>query len=277
MKASASVGAMPAFCGSSPVLSWTNNSGRRFCELISLANASQTLGRSTEWTASNRATASLALLDCSGPIRCRARSGQTEVNPGHFALASCTRFSPKTRCPASITGRIASAENVLDTAIKVTDARSRRACLQARAISSSTLASPSEGCVLVCEGSWGDMFKCERQLRRSIQLYRVRVRLFEPFPLPLPFGVGDQNVTRQIQSQQTKAEEACRNSRQACVAGADSRRAIDARTRPFTRGCARQADSPGGRRTFQPRPAQCSRPAGSRFFSRDGVEIGGVY
>ena len=48
MKASASTGAAPAFCGSPPVLSCTNSSGRFFCELISLANASQMLGRSTE-------------------------------------------------------------------------------------------------------------------------------------------------------------------------------------------------------------------------------------
>src|ERR1700686_5536670 len=45
-----------------------------------------------------------------------------------------------------MTGTIASAANVFDTAISVTDARSRRASAQARAISCSTLASPFGEC-----------------------------------------------------------------------------------------------------------------------------------
>ena len=61
---------------------------------------------------------------------------------GHLALASCTRFSPNTRWPASITGSIASAPNVFDTAISVTSAGSRPASRQARAISARTLARP---------------------------------------------------------------------------------------------------------------------------------------
>ena len=68
--ASASCGSTPAFCASAPVLISTNNSGVRPCLAISLASASHRLGRSTEWMASNSATASLALFDCSGPIRC---------------------------------------------------------------------------------------------------------------------------------------------------------------------------------------------------------------
>jgi hypothetical protein len=63
-----------------------------------------------------------------------------------LAFASCTRFSPKTRCPAAIIGVIASAPKVLDTAISSTDARSRRASLQARAISCSTAASALGEC-----------------------------------------------------------------------------------------------------------------------------------
>src|SRR5215207_3381724 len=100
------------------------------------------LGRSTEWMASNSATASFALLDCSGPIRCTAIPGQADTSAGHFALASCTRFSPNTRWPASITGEMAVASNVFDTAISVTDARSRPASLHARAMSCSTWARP---------------------------------------------------------------------------------------------------------------------------------------
>ena len=68
--------------------------------------------------ASNSATASLALLDCSGPIRCSAKPGCCAISGGHLPLASCTRFSPNTRWPAAITGSIASAAKVFDTATK---------------------------------------------------------------------------------------------------------------------------------------------------------------
>src|ERR1700732_4291890 len=101
----------------------------------------------------NSATASFALLDCSGPIKCKTIPGKADINPGHLALASCTRFSPKTRCPAAIIGVIASAPKVLDTAISSTDARSRRASLQARAISCSTASALGECGVIFAEFS----------------------------------------------------------------------------------------------------------------------------
>ena len=63
---------------------------------------------------------------------CLASSG------GHFAFASCTRFSPNTRWPAAITGSIVSAPKVFDTATSVTSAESRPASRQARAISERT-------------------------------------------------------------------------------------------------------------------------------------------
>jgi len=63
------------------------------------------------------------------------------LSAGHFAFASCTRFSPNTRWPAAITGSIASAPNVLEIATRVTEAGSRRASAQARAISARTVAS----------------------------------------------------------------------------------------------------------------------------------------
>ena len=61
-------------------------------------------------------------------------------NPGHLALASWTRFSPNTRCPAAITGRISSAEKVFDTATSRTEAGSRparpaAACMRVRTAS----------------------------------------------------------------------------------------------------------------------------------------------
>ena len=49
------------------------------------------------------------------------------MSAGHFALASCTRFSPNTRWPAAITGTIASGPKVLLTATRVTG-RAGRPC-----------------------------------------------------------------------------------------------------------------------------------------------------
>src|SRR5690348_13422162 len=144
-KASAASGRIPAFCGSAPVLISTNNRGARPCLAISLASAAHRLARSTEWLASNSATASLALLDCSGPIRCSATSGWRALRSGHFPLASCTRFSPNTCWPAAMTGAIASTAKVFETATSVTPAGSRPASPQACAILRLTSASRSAG------------------------------------------------------------------------------------------------------------------------------------
>ncbi len=59
---------------------------------------------------------------------CAARARDAApASAGHFALASCTRFSPNTRWPAAITGSMASAANVFDTATSVTPRRIARA------------------------------------------------------------------------------------------------------------------------------------------------------
>ena len=101
------------------------------------------LGRSTEWITSNSATASFALLDCSGPIRCNSTPGQARHQRRPFRLALPARGFRRTRAArASITGEMAVASNVFDTAISVTDARSRRASLHARAMSCSTWTRP---------------------------------------------------------------------------------------------------------------------------------------
>ena len=124
--------------------------GCRPCLAISLASASHRLGRSTEWIASNSATASFALLDCSGPIRCSSIPGCAPRSAGHFALASCTRFSPNTRWPAAITGSIASAPKVFDTAISVTEAGSRLASARRRDLA--TDGGKPLGCIRMVRG-----------------------------------------------------------------------------------------------------------------------------
>src|SRR3954453_22920427 len=130
--------------------------------------------------ASNSATASFALLDCSGPIRCSARPGCADISGGHFALASWTRFSPNTRCPDAITGRIPSASNVLDTAISVTAARSRRACLHSRAISCST-AARAFGKDEVSVASVSEVMSSSGcKVLRSFEFYPIQESLLEP-------------------------------------------------------------------------------------------------
>ncbi|CAH1679535.1 hypothetical protein CHELA1G2_14562 [Hyphomicrobiales bacterium] len=108
---------------------------------ISLASAAASDSRSTVWMTSNNATASRALLLCRGPMRWSSTSGKRSRSAGHLALASWTRFSPKTRWPASSTGRISSAGNVLETATNVTSEGSRPSSRAVRAIASRTAAS----------------------------------------------------------------------------------------------------------------------------------------
>ena len=113
MKASASAGATPAFCGSSPVLSWTNNSGRRFCELISLANASQMLGPVDRMDGVEQRHRLFGLVGLQRPdqMQYRTRVSSALTQPASPWLPC--RFSPNIRCPASmITGVIANASNV---------------------------------------------------------------------------------------------------------------------------------------------------------------------
>ena len=76
----------------------------------------------------------------SDATRCRRAC---DSSGGHLAFASCTRFSPNTRWPAAITGSIASAPKVFDTATNVTSAGLRLASRHARAISARTCSRPN--------------------------------------------------------------------------------------------------------------------------------------
>src|SRR5580704_6888807 len=67
------------------------------------------------------------------------------MSGGHLALASWTRFSPNTRWPAAMTGAMASAPKVLETATRVTSSGRRRATRQASAISRRTAARAAAG------------------------------------------------------------------------------------------------------------------------------------
>src|SRR5664279_3881053 len=160
-----------------------------------------------------------------------------------------------------MTGAIDSASKVLDTAISVTEARSRRASLQARAMSCSTVTSPFGKGGVIGEGSCGAMSSLDRIFTGWVQFYRIRERLLEPFPLPFDVGSGNKDVTRQFQPQKSQTQAASRNPRAAGVAGADSGGALDAGTRPFARGRPQQADRAGLRGICQSRPAQRRRPA----------------
>ena len=141
------VGATPAFCGSSPVLTSTNKlrSARRCAadfrrqrvgELAAgRASRSRRTGRARRapcWSATAR----------SGAARC------PETRPadrGHFPCASCTRFSPNTRWPASSTGRIASAPWPLLTATSRVSPAGATAPVRAAAMRARTEARFSDG------------------------------------------------------------------------------------------------------------------------------------
>ena len=79
--------AQPPFCGSSPILTWTKQSGRRPAFAIASASAcDQRRPVDAEWIASNKATASSALFDCSRPIRCSRTLGISRAKGRPFRL-----------------------------------------------------------------------------------------------------------------------------------------------------------------------------------------------
>ncbi len=63
-------------------------------------------------------TASRALLVCKPPIRCSSSAVASARSGGNLAIASCTRFSPNSVCPAASAARTAAAGMVLETAIR---------------------------------------------------------------------------------------------------------------------------------------------------------------
>src|SRR3546814_15583964 len=67
--------ATPPFCSSAPILTWTKHAGRRPALSIARASAVTSETRSTEWIASNSATAPAALVDWTGPVRGREITG----------------------------------------------------------------------------------------------------------------------------------------------------------------------------------------------------------
>src|SRR4051794_1126600 len=77
-----------------------------------------------------------------------------------------------------MTGTIASAVNVLETATSVTDARSRRACSQARAISCSTFSSPLATGGLDGDDSRGVMCTCNGQVPADVSNFNEFEKLF---------------------------------------------------------------------------------------------------
>src|SRR5579871_5163621 len=86
---------------------------------------------------------------------------------------------------------IASVAKVFETAISVTDERSRPASRQARAISCSTATSAFGECDVTSDKFSGVMTaNTDVVLRGSLEFYGVRERLLEPFRLASPRGVG---------------------------------------------------------------------------------------
>ena len=143
MKASASCGATPAFCGSSPVLSWTNSSTSAFCDGSSLPSASAQAVAIDRMDGVEQRHRFLGLVGLQRPDQMQLGAGIARRSAGHFALASCTRFSPKTRCPACQHrhDRLGRRRSSTPRSASPRRARAGRRA-QARAISCSTAASP---------------------------------------------------------------------------------------------------------------------------------------
>src|SRR5215210_4499059 len=90
-----------------------------------------------------------------------------------------------------MTGTMASAVNVLDTATSVTDARSRRACSQARAMSCSTFSSPPATGGVDGDDSRGVMCTCNGQVPANASKFNDFEKLFLKHSLyPAIWGRG---------------------------------------------------------------------------------------
>src|SRR5947209_12177386 len=99
--AASPAGEKPCLLSSPPRLISRKPSRVRPRSAASRSRASAMRGRSMEWTARNSSTAGRILLVWRGPIRCHSTSRTWAGSSRHLATASCTRFSPKTRRPAS--------------------------------------------------------------------------------------------------------------------------------------------------------------------------------
>src|SRR3954451_23633187 len=147
-----------------------------------------------------------------------------------------------------MTGVIASAAKVFDTAISVTEARSRRASLQARPISASTAASPF--------GEWSVSGAALASVMMSIgagccgassNFTEFKKEFLNPL-LYLSRGVGSEDGKRQFQPQTSETQAGSRNPGAACVARGDSGDAFDVRAHPLARRHAHAADRAGHHR-----------------------------
>ena len=99
ISAGASRGATPAFCGSSPVFTWTNRRSGDARPRVDLGSS----GHRRAWAgraSGSRRTARPRRAPCwSAAARSDAARypGYSAFSAGHLPCASCTRFSPKTR------------------------------------------------------------------------------------------------------------------------------------------------------------------------------------
>ena len=100
-KPSASPAAMPAFCASSPVLTWTKSRRRLpcFCDLVGQLPRRACRGRRV-WIDVEERHRLARLVGLQRPDQMQLEPGYAARSAGHLPLASCTRFSPNTRCPA---------------------------------------------------------------------------------------------------------------------------------------------------------------------------------
>ena len=138
--ASASCGSTPAFCASAPVLISTNSCGLPALprDLLGQRLAQARPVDRMDGVEQRHRLLGLVRLQRPDQVQLEARGCVRSRSAGHFALPPA-RGSRRTRAgPAAITGTMASASKVFDTATSVTEAGSRDASRQARAISRRT-------------------------------------------------------------------------------------------------------------------------------------------
>ena len=108
---------MPDFWVSSPKFIWIKIFGFLFCFFCSSEIFLANFWLSSEWIKSNIFKANLTLFVWSLPIKCKLILLFFSLISVHFSTASCTLFSPYSRWPYSINGKIWSILKVLETAI----------------------------------------------------------------------------------------------------------------------------------------------------------------
>ena len=174
-----SAGETPNFVSSAATFTSMNT---RISRVAAALIASTRRSESTLWSISKRSIAVGTLLRCKCPTRCQRAAAPCSRIAWILGVASCTRFSPKSRSPASNAARTISTECVFDTPTSVMScgerpARSAAAATRARTVA--RLVAMSVIARSVADGA-ANSRRATPFLRPSLAVDRRHVRLI-PF------------------------------------------------------------------------------------------------